>query len=121
MAWLPNTHQDVQNKLIALVSPAKLPVTGNYTVAAADVDSVLHVTAATAVTITLPSDASVVIGLETAIPWRQYGAGQITFTAGSGATVVSWQNMFRSGGLYADGVVTKVAANTWLVSGALTA
>src|SRR4051812_32785517 len=98
MAWPPNTHQDIQTKLVALATPAKLPVTGNYTVAAADIDSVLHVTSATAVTITLPSDASAVIGLETAIPWRQYGAGQITFAAGSGATIVAWQSTFRSAG-----------------------
>jgi hypothetical protein len=120
MGWPPNTHQDVQDKLAALATPTKLPVTGNYTLTAADADMVLHVTSATAVTITLPSDAAAVIGQEATIPWRQYGAGQVTFAAGSGATAVSRLSAFRSAGQYAEGVVTKVAANTWLVSGDLT-
>jgi hypothetical protein len=121
MAWPPNTHQDVQNKILALFNPAQRPITSSYTVDATDVDMVLHSTAATAVTVMLPSDASAAIALRSAIPWLQYGAGQITFAAGAGATVLSWQSMFRSAGLYADGLVTKVAANTWLVSGILTA
>lgn len=71
------------------------------------------------VTITLPPDGAPVIPQEIPIPWRQFGAGQITFAAGTNATVVSRGGAFRSAGQYAEGVVTKVAPSTWLVSGDL--
>jgi hypothetical protein len=119
MAWPPNFHQDVQDKIGALATPTKRTITGNYTLVAADADMILHVTAAAAVTITLPSDVSASIPQEAAIPWRQYGAGQITFAAGAGATVLSRLVAFRSARPYAAGTVTKVAANTWLVDGDL--
>lgn len=92
-------------------------VTAAYTLAAADaVDTVLHVTAGTAITITLPDD-TVAIDTEVAIPWRQYDAGQITFAAGTGAALLSRGGAVKSAGQYAEGVVTKVAASTWLLSG----
>jgi len=120
MAWPPISHQDVTDKISAVESPAKRVISGNYTLVAADaVDMVLHVTASTAVTITLPSDASVSIAQEVAIPWRQYGAGQVTFAAGSGATLISRGSVVNAAGQYAEGVATKVDVNTWLVSGDL--
>lgn len=100
---------------------AKRSISANYTLVLADaIDIVLHSTATSAITVTLPSDATVAIGQESPIPWRQYGTAQITFAAGSGATLVSRGSVFKSAGQYAEGVVTKVAANTWLVSGDLT-
>ncbi|WP_100499699.1 hypothetical protein [Geodermatophilus chilensis] len=93
-------------------------VTGSYTLVAGDAtDTVLHTTASSALTITLPADSAVSIATEIALPWRQYGGGQITFAAGSGATVLSRGSAFKSAGQYAEGVVTKVATNTWLLSG----
>jgi hypothetical protein len=119
MAWPPSTHQDVQDKIGALATPTKRTITGNYTLVAADIDFVLHVTSPTAVTITLPSDATAAIGQETEIKWRAYDVGQITFAAGSGATILSRLGAFRSARPYASGTITKVAANTWLVDGDL--
>lgn len=89
-----------------------------YTLVASDaVDTVLHSTAGTAITITLPDD-TVAIATEVAIPWRQYDAGQITFAAGAGVNPLqSRGGALKSAGQYAEGIVTKVAANTWLVSG----
>lgn len=102
-------------------APAKRTITGNYTLVLADAtDMVLHSTAGTALTITLPSD-TVAVPLETVIPWRQFGAGQITFAAGSSASVVSRGGVFKSAGQYAEGVITKVAASTWLLSGDISA
>ena len=119
-AFHSSARLDIESRATRALT--KRTVTGAYTLVLADAtDVVLHVTSATAVTITLPSDASVAIGQEVAIPWRQYGAGQITFVAGSGATVRSYGSVFKSAGLDAEGVVTKVAANTWLVSGSLVA
>lgn len=117
------THADAETDINAraLRALTKRTVPGNYTLVAADaVDMLLHVTSATAVTITLPQDSAASIAQEVAIPWRQFGTGQVTFAAGTGATVLSWLSAFRSSGQYAEGTVTKVGANTWLVSGSLT-
>lgn len=97
-------------------------ISTSYTLVATDAstDVVLHSTAAAAITVTLPSDASVTIAQNVPIPWRQYGAGQITFAAGAGATLVSRGAATKSAGQYAEGIVTKVAANTWLLSGDVT-
>lgn len=106
----------------AALALTKRSFSTSYTLVLADAtNSVLHATAATGITVTLPSDSAVAIPEEQAIPWRQYGAGQLTFAAGSGATLVSRGSAFKSAGQYAGGVVTKVAANTWLLEGDITA
>jgi hypothetical protein len=118
MAWPPVIHGDVKAAIAGLLTPTQRAVTANYTLVAGDASGiVLHSTSASAVTITLPQDSAATIGVESAIPWRQYGAGQITFAAGTGATLVSRGSVFHSAGQYAEGTVTKVAASTWLLSG----
>jgi len=100
---------------------AKRTVTGSTTLVAGDAnDIVLHVTASGALTITLPQDSAATIAQEISIPWRQYGAGQITFAAGTGATLVSRGGATKSFAQYAEGTVTKSAANTWILSGDIT-
>jgi hypothetical protein len=100
----------------------KKTISANYTLVLADAtDSVLHVTAATAVTITLPTTANVAISQEITIPWRQFGAGIITFAAAAGVTLVSRGSVFRSAGQYAEGTITKVATDTWILSGDIAA
>lgn len=100
----------------------KRTITAAYTLALADAtDMVMHSTSATAITITLPTDTAVAIAQEVAIPWRQYGAGQLTFAAASGATLISRGSVFKSAGQNAEGTITKVAADTWLLSGDIVA
>ena len=100
----------------------KRTVTGPYTLVALDAyDKILHSTAATAVTITLPQDSAANIPQEVAIPWRQYGLGQLTFAQGAGATILSRGKIFKNAAQYAEGYVTKTAANTWVVSGDIVA
>lgn len=94
----------------------KRVITDAYTLVPADAqDVILHVTNAAATTITLPSG----ISQENTIPWRQWGAGQITFAPGSGMTLVSRGSAFKSAGQYAGGVLTLVDATTWLLEGDL--
>ena len=111
-----------QNVSPSSTTPAKRSISGNYTLIAGDATGIiLHATASSAITITLPQDSTATIGIESAIPWRAYGNGQITFIAGTGATLVSRDSVFKSAGRYAEGLVTKVAANTWLLSGDIVA
>ena len=118
MVWPPLIHGDVKAAIAGLLTPTQRAVTANYTLVAGDASGiVLHSTAATPVTITLPQDSAATIAQEIAIPWRQYGAGTVTFAAGTGATLVSRGSAATSAGPYAEGMATKVAANTWLLSG----
>jgi hypothetical protein len=119
-SWPPAIHFDIDDKINAMEAPTKRTISANYTLVAADsVDMIMHVTAASGITITLPQDSAATIAQEVAIPWRQYGAGTITFAAGTGATLVSRGGFTHSAGQYAEGVLTKPAANTWLLSGDL--
>lgn len=107
---------------VASMTLAKRTVTAAYTLVAADADNmILHSTAAAAITVTVPQDSAAVIPLDTAIPWRQYGAGQVTFAAGTGATLIARGSVFKSAGQYAEGMLTKVAVSTWLLSGDISA
>lgn len=97
---------------------AKRTVTAAYTLVLADgINIVLHSTAATAVTITVPTNATVAFPDETRIPWRQYGAGTITFAGAAGVTVNGKGGALRSSAQFAAGVLTKVGTNLWVVSG----
>jgi len=107
---------EMNGKLTA--SLIKRTITANYTLVLEDgLDRILHVTAAGAVTITLPQDSGANILQEIAIPWRQYGAGQITFVAGTAALRFARGGAYKSAGQYAEGTVTKVDFNTWVISG----
>lgn len=95
-----------------LQARGKRTISSNYTLVLGDAtDYTLHSTASTPVTVTLPLDAAVAFPVETAIPWRQYGAGLVTFTDGTTTVATAGQN--------STGWATKVAANTWLLSGDL--
>jgi len=99
----------------------KRGVTSGYTLTAPDaLDIVLNSTSAFPVTVTVPTDATVALPNETVIPWRQIGAGQIAFAAASGVTIISRGSVFLSAGQYAEGTLTKVDTNTWILSGDIT-
>ena len=121
IATLANTNETrVATKATRALT--KRAITTSYTLVAADaVDMIMHSTSATAIEITLPQDSVATISHEVAIPWRQYGAGQLTFVAGPGATLVSRGAIFKSAAVNAEGYVTKVANNTWVLSGDIVA
>lgn len=127
-----DTHTHVQGDVTglsdALTSKADLTLTKNtitgtsYTLVAGDAVNIqLHTTSGSGVTITVPQDSDASIAQEISIPWRQYGAGQITFAEGTGATLVSRGDVNKSAGQYATGTLTKTGANTWLLDGDITA
>lgn len=115
-SWLATVPTSLASQVLSLRT-----VSASYTLVLADADNIaLHVTASTGITVTLPSDASVGIAVGSSIPGWQYGAGQVTFAAGSGATLLARGSAFKSVGQYAPFSVTKVAANTWLLAGDIT-
>lgn len=99
---------------------ARRNVAASHTVDAADSDGyVLHVTANSPVTITLPSDA-VEIADDTVIQWRQYGDGQISFVADTGASLLAKDSKVYSAGKLSQGYLVKSDPDTWMLFGELT-
>lgn len=83
-----------------------------YTVTNNDVGKVLRFTSTANVTVTIPTLATGFNCL-----WRQVGAGQLTFVAGSGATLRSYGATTKSAGQYAEGVIAVDTSNEIYISG----
>lgn len=76
---------------------ANIIATTSYTVAATDNGLVLQFTAGTAVTVTVPNSLAADFNCLA----TQMGAGQVTFTAGSGATQHQRSGLSKTAGQYA--------------------
>jgi hypothetical protein len=77
-------------------------------------------TGASAVTVTMPQDSAVAFPLGAEIDFAQAGAGQVTFAQGTGATVNGTPGL-KTRAQYSAATAKKVAANTWLIMGDLSA
>lgn len=71
----------------------------SYTILAADSGKLVDYTNSSAITVTLPATFAVGFNCD----WLQGGAGQITFAAASGGTLVNRQSHTKSYGQYAGG------------------
>ena len=87
----------------------------SITLADADNNKIIRCTAATAVTITVPS--TLVAGFSCMV--IQAGAGQVTFAAGSSATLNSFGNLFKTAGQHAPASLIRVGAGICNLSGNL--
>lgn len=91
-----------------------------YTLVLADADKLVTLSNGSAITLTVPTNASVAFPTGTAIALAQLGAGLVTVKGASGVTT----NGVTPGsealaGQYATASLTKLATNTWLLSGGL--
>lgn len=73
-----------------------------------------------AITFTIPTNASVAFGIGTQINIMQLGAGQITIS-GAGVTFRSQGSKLKTNGQYAVATCCKIATDTWVVVGNLSA
>jgi len=87
-----------------------------YTLVAADNGKTVTLSNASAITLTVPSGLG--IGFNCLLV--QIGAGQVTVSAGAGATVNSRGSMTKLNGQYAAGSLVAYAANTFVLAGDLT-
>lgn len=76
-----------------------------------------RMTSGSAIGVTLPQDSDLNVPIGGFIEIEQAGAGTITVAAGSGATLQSRGSLVASNGQYAVMKATKIAANTWNLSG----
>ncbi len=84
-----------------------------YTILATDENTFIRSTSATAVTMTIAN----VLNIGESIQFIQFGAGQITFAAGAGATLRSVDSKLKSNKQYSVVAITCVASGEYLVTG----
>lgn len=89
----------------------------SYTLVLADAGKTVTLNNASAVTLTVPTNASVAYTIGTYINLHQLGAGQVTVS--SSATIRS-ANGTKLSAQYASGTLLKIATDEWLLAGSLT-
>lgn len=83
-------------------------------------DKMLTLTNASAITCTIPPNASLAYPIGTVISGLQGGAGVVTLTPGSGVTLTSRGGALKTAGTGAFFSALKTATDTWFVTGDLT-
>jgi|GEM_PF-4403704 len=102
-------------KELLTTPPTISPKTGDYTLTAADNYSALTFDSTTDVTLTIPTGLS--IGYNVSI--YQIGAGQVTISAGAGATIKNRLSRFKTAGLDAGVGIISTATDIFHVTGDL--
>ncbi len=97
--------------------------TAAYTLSAlTERDSLIEVSSATGVTVSIPTDATLNFPIGTSIDILQTGAGQVTIAAATpGTTTVNATPGLKLRTTWSSATLFKRAANTWVVYGDLTA
>lgn len=107
----------------ALVTAAKLKQTntqaGAYTLTIDDGGKVVEVNSATAVAVTVPTNATVAFPVGTVVTVRQLGAGAVSVAAAAGVTIRSAGGALRLSAQYAEATLTKRAADEWVLAGSI--
>ena len=95
--------------------------TASYTPVLTDAHKLVTMNSGSALTFTIPTDASVAFQIGDQINILQLGAGQVTISAVTPGTtsVFSQGSKLKTNGQYAIATAVKVAANTWVVVGNL--
>jgi len=86
-----------------------------------DANCIVPVNNTSAITITVPSDTTANFPIGTNIVIYQKGTGQVTITGAVGVTVLSNSSKRKTTGQYSSVALFKLASNSWLLGGDLTA
>ncbi len=89
------------------------------TLALSDANTFQLFTNAAAVTLTIPSNASVAFAVGVELDLVQDGAGQVTVAAGGGVTINSKGALLALTGQYSGASLKKIATDTWVLVGDL--
>jgi hypothetical protein len=90
----------------------------SYTIALADAGYLVTANNASAISVQIPTDASVAFPIGTQVLVMQLGGGQVTVTAVTpGTTSVNSKNGTKTSGQYSIISLIKVAANSWVIGG----
>jgi hypothetical protein len=92
-----------------------------YTAVLADDGKLVTCDNAAAIALTIPPNSTAAFGIGTQINIMQLGAGQVTITAGAGVTLRSAGSKLKTNAQYAVATCCKIATDTWVVVGNLSA
>lgn len=106
----------VQLSLPVINTLASSTVSAGYTLMLTDATTAVESTSASAITITVPSNASVAFPLGTIIEVLQYGAGQVTLVGAAGVTLRTASTL-KTRAQFSTASIRQRAANEWVVSG----
>jgi hypothetical protein len=114
------------NRTGAWTNPATLAInaqTGTtYTLVLADAGKLITLSNASAIALSVPTNASVAFPIGTQITVAQIGAGQVTVAAVTpGTTTVNGTPGLKARAQYSGATLVKTATDTWLVLGDLSA
>lgn len=99
-------------------SPTNYQTGTTYTLVLGDSGKWVDLSNASAITCTIPPNASVAFAAENEITLYQSGAGQVTPTAGAGVTLLFYNSTTKIAGQYAAAVLKQTSTlNTWRVVG----
>lgn len=135
MAWSPPANvapndiltdtlwnQSVVENTKAIVIASLNEQTGTtYTTVLADsYNKIITLNNAAAITVTIPTNASVAYEVGAVLNFMQRGAGQVTISGAGGVTLNSQGAQFKTAGQWAMASALKIAENQWVVYGNLT-
>ena len=92
-----------------------------YTLVLTDDGKLVTCDNASPITLTVPPNSSVAFGIGSQINIMQLAAGQVTIAAGAGVTLRSAGNKLKLSAQYAVATCAKIATDTWVVVGNLSA
>jgi hypothetical protein len=121
----PSTPTNAQAQDIVTTASTAMPLdatlnaqTGTtYTVAVGDDGKLVTLNNASAITVTVPQNSAAAIPIGSYIEFIQLGAGQVTFAAGTGATVNSRGAALKINGQYGVAALRKVSTNGFILMG----
>jgi len=111
----------VNDNFDELYAVTESPQTDSYILVLTDNLKLVTVTTAGASTLTVPPNVDVAFPVGAMILICQGGAGQVTVTEGAGVTINSAGGALLLVEQYSTATLIQTAADTWLLSGAITA
>jgi hypothetical protein len=110
------TNEGINDLALAVIN-AQTGTT--YSLALTDVAKVVTLSNASAITLTVPAEASVAWPAGTTIVLAALGAGTVTVTAAAGVTINSADAAVDIGAQYGVATLLKTGTDTWLLFGNL--
>jgi hypothetical protein len=92
-----------------------------YTLAAGDAGELVTLANASAITLTVPTNASVPFAIGTQITITRAGSGSLTVAGDTGVTVNSADSFLKLRTQWSSGTLIKVNTNSWILIGDLSA
>ena len=96
-------------------------ITTSSTLGLSASNRIVGVSSANAITISVPTDSTTNYDIGTNIVVYQKGTGQVTLSAAAGVTMLSNSSKVKLTGQYSSAALFKLASNSWLLGGDLTA